>query len=185
MALKSFKVQPIKALGLVECENVPKVMVIAGPNGVGKSTLLDEIRLQKGTVADAGTKFLYQPPHRAIRKTTVQRRWLFGGALRAFSDLLSGNEVSGYEGLQIPFPSRTPDNVDEAGSTIKYTLGKIENRRQNTYAELVDKAKKENRDVVTKDLPDVFLPIRELTKYLLPHLVFEGNTQKRYSVSGS
>lgn len=158
MALKSFKVQPIKALGLVGCKNVPNVMVIAGPNGVGKSTLLDEIRLQKGTVADEGTKFLYQPPHRAIRKTTVQRRWLFSGALRAFSDLLSGNEVSGYKGLQIPFPSRTPDNVDEAGSTIKYTLGKIENRRQNTYAELVDKAKKENRDVVTKDLPDVLKP---------------------------
>lgn len=173
MALKSFKTQPVKALGLAECESVPKIMVIAGPNGVGKSTLLDEIRLQKGTIADEGTKFLYQPPHRAIRKTTVQRRWLFGGALKAFSDLLSGNEVSGYEGLQIPFPSRTPDNVDEAGSTIKYTLGKIENRRQNTYAELVDKAKKENRDVVTKDLPDVFLPIRELTKYLLPHLVFD------------
>jgi ABC-type branched-subunit amino acid transport system ATPase component len=173
MSLKSFKTQPIKALGIAECENVPKVMVIAGPNGVGKSTLLDEIRLQKGTVADPGTKFLYQPPHRAIRKTTVQRRWLFGPAFKAFSDLLSGNEVSGYEGLPIHFPSRTPDNVDEAGSTIKYTLGKIENRRQNIYAELVDKAKKENKDVVTKDLPDIFLPIRELTKYLLPHLVFD------------
>src|SRR3989344_783537 len=92
MALKSFKVQPIKALGIAECENVPKVMVIAGPNGVGKSTLLDEIRLQKGTVSDSGTKFLYQPPHRALRKTTVQRRYLFCGALRAFSDLLSGTK---------------------------------------------------------------------------------------------
>jgi len=59
MALKSFRIQPIKALGLSECTKIPKVMVIAGPNGVGKSTLLDEIRLQKGTESDAGTKFLY------------------------------------------------------------------------------------------------------------------------------
>lgn len=173
MALNSFKVQPIKALGVAECENVPKVMVIAGPNGVGKSTLLDEIRLQKGTVSNSGTKFLYQPPHRALRKTTVQRRYLFSAGAKTYSDLLTGNEVSGYEGLQIAFPLRTPDNVDEAGSTIKYTLGKIENKRQNTYAELVDKAKRENRNVVTSELPDIYKPIKELTKYLLPHLVFD------------
>lgn len=173
MALKSFKIQPIKALGLAECAEVPRVMVIAGPNGVGKSTLLDEIRLQKGTVSDTGTKFLYQPPHRALRRTTVQRRYLFSGVFKAFSDLLSGNEVSGYEGLNFQFPSRTPDNVDEAGSTIKYTLGKIENRRQTTYAELVDKARKEEKDVITKDLPDIYKPIKNLTKYLLPHLVFD------------
>ena len=173
MALKSFKVQPIKALGIAECENVPKVMVIAGPNGVGKSTLLDEIRLQKGTVSDSGTKFLYQPPHRALRKTTVQRRWLYGSNLKLYSDLLSLNEVSGYEGLPISFPSRAPDNVDEAGSTIKYTLGQIENKLQSTYAELVNKAKKDKRDVVTRELPDIYKPIKDLTKYLLPHLVFD------------
>ena len=86
---------------------------------------------------------------------------------------MSGNEVSGYEGLQIPFPSRTPNNVDEAGSTIKYTLGKIENRRQTKYAELVDLARKDNKDVITKDLLDIYKPIRELTRYLLPHLTFD------------
>lgn len=173
MSLKSFKVGPVKALGLAECENVPKVMVIAGSNGVGKSTLLDEIRQKRGVVADGGTSFLYQPPHRALRKTTVQRRWLFGSAYRAFADLLSGNEVSGYEGLNIPFPARTPDNVDEAGSTIKYILGKIENKRRSISADLIDDAKKENKDVITKDFPDIYKPLKDLTQYLLPHLVFD------------
>ena len=106
MALKSFKIENIKALGLAECELVPRVMVIAGPNGVGKSTLLYEISQQRGTVSDPDTKLLYQPPHRAIRKTTVQRKWLMGGPPKSLSDLLSQNDVSGYEGLQFPYPSR-------------------------------------------------------------------------------
>lgn len=173
MALKSFKVGPEKALGLAECEDVPRVMVIAGSNGVGKSTLLDEIRQKKGVIADDGTLFLYQPPHRALRKTTVQRRWLFGSVFKAFSELLSGNEVSGFEGLNIPFPARTPDNVDEAGSTIKYTLGKVENKRQSISANLIDDAKKEDKDVITKDLPDIYKPLKKLTEYLLPYLEFD------------
>lgn len=173
MSLSSFKIQNIKALGLAECTAVPKVMVIAGPNGVGKSTLLDQIRQQQGTVATPGTKFLYQPPHRAIRRTVVQRKWLFGAVTRTFTDLLSGNDVGGFEGLNIPFPSRTPDNTDEAGSTIKYSLGKIENRRQNTYAKLVDISRKNHTPLNTDQIPDVYEPLRLFTKYLLPHLEFD------------
>lgn len=173
MALKSFRVQPIKALGLTECSIVPKVMIIAGPNGVGKSTLLDQIRLQNGTVSDGDTQFLYQPPHRAIRRTSVQRKWLFGNQTKSFTDLLTGNDVGGFEGLQIQFPARSPDNVDEAGSTIKYTLGKIENTRQNIYAQLVDSARKEKQVLPTEDIPDVYEPLRKFTQFLLPHLEFD------------
>ena len=60
-------------------------MVIAGSNGVGNSTLLYKIAQQRGTVADSGTRFLYQPPHRAIRKTTLQRRWLLGNVVKALA----------------------------------------------------------------------------------------------------
>lgn len=172
MALTSFRVSDIKALSLAECERVPKIMVIAGPNGVGKSTLLFEISQRRGAVVTDGTKMLYQPPHRAIRKTTVQRRWL-GGQVKYLEDLLSQQSVSGYEGLSIQFPSRTPDNVDEAGSTIKYTLGKIENKRQSVIAELVDQSKTDGINVDTSLIPDIYQPLRELTKYLLPHLIFE------------
>ena len=70
-------------------------------------------------------------------------------------------------------PARTPDNVDEAGSTIKHTLGKVENKRQTILAGLVDKNKKNHQPVNTDLLPDIYLPIKELTKYLLPHLVFD------------
>jgi energy-coupling factor transporter ATP-binding protein EcfA2 len=43
MALQSFWYEDTGPLSNVKCENVPDLMVIAGPNGVGKSTLLDNI----------------------------------------------------------------------------------------------------------------------------------------------
>jgi len=88
-------------------------------------------------------------------------------------DLLMQTSVGGYEGLSFQNPSRTPDNVDEAGSTIKHTLGEIENKRQSVLAELFDKAKSKNATIETDKTPDIYESIRELTKYLLPHLVFQ------------
>lgn len=172
MALTSFKIAPTKAISLAECKEVPKVMIIAGPNGSGKSTLLYEVSQKRGVIADAETKIIYQPPHRAIRKTTIRRGWL-GGATKSIMDLFSGTDVSGYEGLSFQNSARTPDNVDEAGSTIKHTLGKIENKRQAMIAELFDRNKKKNKPVDTASSPDIYLPLKELTKYLLPHLIFD------------
>lgn len=172
MALISFKVLPIKAISHAECTSVPRVMVIAGPNGSGKSTLLYEIYQKRGVTTDIETKILYQPPHRAIRRTTIRRSWL-GGIRKSIFDLFSGTDVSGYEGLSFSNSTRTPDNVDEAGSTIKHTLGKIENRRQAILSEWVDKCKKNNQSVDTASIPDIYYPLKELTKYLLPHLVFD------------
>lgn len=172
MGISSFNIQNIKALAKAECTDIPKVMVIAGPNGVGKSTLLYEISQGRGTVIDSGTKVLYQPPHRAIRRTQVSRRWL-GGAFQFLSDILATTSVPGFEGMSIQNPARTPDNVDEAGSTIKHTLGKIENKRTTVLTELVDRSKKNGENLNTHGIPDIYQPLKELTKYLLPHLTFD------------
>ena len=176
MAISSFNIIKVKAIVKAECSSVPKIMVIAGPNGVGKSTLLYELSQKRGVVfSNDNTRVLYQPPHRAIRRTQVQRRFLMNDTPISFmSDFLSRNEVSGLEGLQVFNPARTPDNVDEAGSTIKYTLGKIENGRKLIYSQIVEKAQKEglsNIDIST--LPDIYKPLKDLTKYLLPHLEFD------------
>jgi hypothetical protein len=147
-------------------------MVVAGPNGVGKSTLLYALHRRIGLTMDDETQIIYQPPHRAIRRQQVQRRFL-GGAVRPLAQVFSEEQVSGFEGLQIPQPSRAPDNVDEAGSVLKFTLGRLENRRQNALATLVDQQSARGEDVKTGALPDVFEPIRRLTARLLPHLAFE------------
>lgn len=92
--------------------------------------------------------------------------------MRSLLDLLGGTDVSGYEGLNFFNPSRTPDNVDEAGSTIKHTLGKIENRRQASLAGAVDAKKRAKQPLDLDSLPDIYEPIKTLTRYLLPHLEF-------------
>lgn len=171
MTLRSFRVQNQKALRFAECEQVPSVMIIAGPNGVGKSTLLYALHRKKGATYDDGTQVIYQPPHRAVRRQQVRRRFL-GGAIRGFSEILAGTDVSGFEGLSIPFPARAPDNVDEAGSTIKYTLGKIENRRQNALARMVDDHRASARPLDAAGLPNIYAPLERLTSRLLPHLAF-------------
>jgi energy-coupling factor transporter ATP-binding protein EcfA2 len=170
MSLTSFNISNQKSIRSAVAERVPPVMVIAGPNGVGKSTLLYAIKQGAGSVT-SGTKLLYQGPHRVLRRTTVSRRWLTGAA-RWFMELLSSGDVSGYEGLSFGDAARTPDNVDEAGSTIKHTLGKIENRRQTIHTALIDRMRIE-KTVLTPDLlPDVYNPLRDLTRFLLPHLEF-------------
>lgn len=173
MALRKFRVENRKALRLAECADVPSLMVIAGPNGVGKSTLLHALSLREGAVYDRDTQPIYQPPHRAIRRQQVRRRWL-GGPIRRLLDIFSSAEISGFEGLNIQFPARAPDNVDEAGSTIKYTLGRLENRRQTLLADLVDRHRLLQSPVDTTDLPDIYEPVRRLTTRLLPHLGFES-----------
>jgi hypothetical protein len=171
VALKSFRVENEKGLHLATCETVPRVMVIAGPNGVGKSTLLYALHRRQGAVYEEGTAPpIYQPPHRAIRSQQVRRRWL--GLFRPLLDIFSSSDVGGFEGLSIQFPARTPGNVDEAGSTIKYTLGRIENRRQAILASLVDEHSKSGSPIQTDKLPDIYGPIRTLTSTLLPHLSF-------------
>jgi ABC-type multidrug transport system ATPase subunit len=148
-------------------------MIIAGPNGAGKSTLLYEIsKKRQGVEIEGVTKILYQPPHRAIRKTNIQRGWL-GGGMKFLSDLLSLESVDGYQGLSLQNSARTPDNIDEAGSTIKHTLGKIENKRQSVLTEFIDLSKESNTQINTSKIPDIYQPLKELTKYLLPHLAFQ------------
>ncbi|HZS53844.1 MAG TPA: AAA family ATPase [Bryobacteraceae bacterium] len=146
-------------------------MVIAGPNGVGKSTVLYGIKNGAGVLDPNDTQVLYQGPHRVLRRTTVQRRWL-GGGMRWLLDLVSSGDVSGYEGLNFQNSQRTPDNVDEAGSAIKHTLGKIENRRQSILARVVDTRKAAGAQLDVAALPDIYEPIRTLTTHLLPHLSF-------------
>lgn len=170
MSLTSFSISNQKSIRLAAAEQVPPIMVIAGPNGVGKSTILYGIKQGAGVVTP-GTKLLYQGPHRVLRKTTVSRRWLTG-ALQSFMDLIAGADVSGYEGLSFGNAARTPDNVDEAGSTIKHTVGKIENRRQSIHSALIDRRRVEKDTIDPAVLPDVYGPLRDLTKFLLPHLEF-------------
>jgi energy-coupling factor transporter ATP-binding protein EcfA2 len=175
MAATSFRVEQDKALRLAECQTIPPLMVICGANGTGKSTLLWALKQKRGLVLDpVGTEVLYQGPHRAIRRQNVQRRWL-GGPLTGYSDMLAGDSVVVPEGLSIPYPSRSPDNVDESGSAIKHALGRLENRRQSYIAARYDEAVDLGESALPVGaVPRIFAPLAELVARLLPHLTFKG-----------
>ena len=174
MSLKSFRIASNKAILLAECSDVPRVMIISGPNGVGKSTLLSALRTPSDmVVVDGNTKILYQGPHRASRRTQVRRSSL-GGGLYSLLEALAQSDVASLEGLNIPNRSRSADHVDEFGSTIKHGLGKIENQRQTATTNFVDAERNSGaKSISTEALVDVYDPIRTFTEYLLPHLKFD------------
>lgn len=168
MALTQFRIENRKALRLAECQSVPRIMVIAGANGVGKSTLLYSIRQKEGGHVHMAGKVLYVPPHRGWRKQQIRAMHLWTNP-RWFSDFLASDQVSGIEGLRFWGERRAPDSVDETQGTIKWVLSQIETRRRDAITAVVDKNKGQ---FPTGPVPDPYKPLRELIDYLLPHLSF-------------
>src|SRR5260370_748369 len=120
MRIPSFTVQTQRSINLARCEDVPRLMVIAGPNGSGKSTLLDAIRVNAGY-----TNVIYVGPHRAMRKQTVQQRYLLQQTL-SFETLLTGQHVPNMEGMRIFDGQRDPWGYDETANYLKFALCQIE-----------------------------------------------------------
>jgi AAA15 family ATPase/GTPase len=65
--IEEFRVENRRSTRLAACTALPPLMVIAGPNGTGKSTLLDALRqvLGEGPI-------LYVSPHRTWRRQQVR-----------------------------------------------------------------------------------------------------------------
>ena len=120
MRLPSFEIVNQRSIKLAQCVKVPPLMVVAGPNGSGKSTLLNAIRSQAGY-----TNIMYVGPHRAMRRQQVQSRHLLAPSI-SFETLLSGQDVPGFEGIQIFGGSRDPWGYDDSANYLKHALCQIE-----------------------------------------------------------
>ncbi len=168
MPLTSFRIENQKAIRLAECQTVPPIMVIAGPNGVGKSTLLFCIKRRQGGTFQHSGIILYLPPHRAWRRRQIRLMHLWG-VPQTYSNVLSSDSLGGVEGINVLDATRAPDSADEAISLVKYILSQIETRRQTAITISVDK---NELRYPSGSVPDVYLPLKELTKILLPHLEF-------------
>ena len=162
MRLSSFEIVNQRSIKLAQCVKVPPLMVVAGPNGSGKSTLLNAIRSQAGY-----TNIMYVGPHRAMRRQQVQSRHLLAPSI-SFEALLSGQNVPGFEGIQIFGGSRDPWGYDDSANYLKHALCQIEVDRQAAITAKVDR----DGGIVTGTLGDPWKPLRELTHNLLPHMSF-------------
>jgi len=169
MPIKSFNIANLKKIREASCDSVPKFMVIAGPNGVGKSTLLYELRRFSDKVKGTG-RILYAGPHRAWRRRTIKASWLWGPE-RDFSSILTSESIPGVEGLHLSDPARRPDSTDETPGFVKYSLAQIETRRQNVIVSEIDR-----NDLKYPDgyAADVYKPLKDMIEWLLPQMRFTG-----------
>jgi ABC-type branched-subunit amino acid transport system ATPase component len=138
-------------------------MVVAGPNGTGKSTLLNALRTSPG----AGP-ILYVGPHRVARRQQVQLRHLLGNLI-SFEELLARSDTPGYDGIALLGGLRDPWSIDDTANYLKHGLCQIESERQEAVARRYDA----EGEILRGTLPDPWAPLRELTGSLLPHLNFE------------
>ena len=173
MAYKSFRVGPSKGLQDAEMSNVPDVLVIVGPNGAGKSTLLYELWRQRNSLAEPSTRVTYISPNRAWRRTTLTGPSMFGLQM-SYRQVLEQESVPGFQfqappGYYQSGGARQADSMDEAQSLVKYSIARIEARRQRLISSVFDGS---GGRVEPNSVPDVYGPLRELVHSLLPHLAF-------------
>lgn len=138
-------------------------MIIAGINGTGKSTLLHAIKLRKNTVAVTGN-VMYIPPHRVWSQQKIQAMYLWE-ARRTYQEAITGDILGGTQAIRINSGKRSAESADESTKFIKFSLGQIEVERQSALTKIYD----EHLEI---KFPDVYEPLKELTRTLLPHLEF-------------
>ncbi len=173
MAIRSFRIEQVRGLVSAWYDDLPDLVVIAGGNGTGKSTLLDQLFRRRHEFSEAGTQVLYLGPSRTQRRGAVTA----GGVLALQQDLLSGLSLEHGPSFQNFTPQefaassgqpRGLEGIDDSYSLVKYEIQRLETQRREALAQLHDR----DGQVLPGAIPDVYEPLRALTRYLLPHLTF-------------
>lgn len=162
MRIPQFEIRNQRGILFAKCEQVPPLMLIAGPNGCGKSTLLHVIRTTYGY-----HDIVYIGPHRAMRRQQVQQRHLISARI-SVEELLQRADIQGFEGISLVGGSRDPWSYDDSSNYLKHSLCQIEVDRSQAIAARYDQF----GEISKGSLPDPWKPLRDLTNNLLPHLTF-------------
>jgi ABC-type cobalamin/Fe3+-siderophores transport system ATPase subunit len=163
MVIKEFNIRNNRSIKIAQCDNVPKLMIIAGPNGAGKSTLLYQLKTNRPG------RILYIGPHRHTRRQSVRYRSLISREL-SLEDILTQNSVEQrIDEMRVYQNSREPWDSDESLNYLKYGLCQLEIDRKEAIASIYDT----KGEIAKGQLPDIWGPLKEFSKNLLPHLAFE------------
>jgi predicted ATPase len=125
------------------CEDVPRVMVVCGPNGVGKTTLLDAIGRAQGTTVDQGTRVVVAPATRTWRKEAVQQRSLYANATTSADAFAMTSQISTIlSGLGRNAYSSTRDlwSDDDAKQLVKPLIAKLKTQWRDLVAGQIEQS---------------------------------------------
>lgn len=189
MSIVKFKLTNIQSIELAECENVPPVMIITGPNGVGKSTLLYALRNDTGYIQPTvkifveyerskPTRTLYLAPHRVWEEMEIPTSALwdnkdFGGVYDLFTkNIISQDGSSG----SIQTAKESHQAPDKNFGFIKKVLASIEGKRRNLITQIFN----QKGAVSSGDIGDIYSPLKQFTQQMFPYLRFIGITSDEY-----
>ena len=184
MPLQQFQILELNAIKKAICENVPNLMIIGGPNGVGKSTLLESLsrifvgqKMGNTSANIQGTpKHVYIPPHRAPYPTSLSRSLMTMQPMSSFRDALGSDTYAVNDPMGQLSPilrtSMTRSRLYPDMATIfevKNKIAQLEIRKNETIATAYEK----NKQIPLDSIPDFYQPIRTMVEYLLPGVTFD------------
>ena len=196
MPVNSFQIAGIGPIKCAQADNLPRVVILAGPNGVGKSTLLESLRdgllkKDKERVSIQGSgKPLYISPYRAPVSFPLHKSLPIIGPQERYIDVLQKESFSfpDVRSLVRSLPyyiisgtSRTRLAPDYAPYfEVKYRLAQIQQEFQSAVATVFTQRGEIPKGSFPKDL---YGPFREVIRRFLPALEFrdilvEGETYK-------
>lgn len=188
MSLESFDINNVGPISSASCRNVPPITIVAGPNGVGKSTLFkyiaDEVgsdntqQRGNGVVADANS--IYLSPHRAPSQGNMDDSILMQSLDRDYSDALQtsysfSDQPINSDSLPYNRPhltrTRSSKEADFAAYfEMKKQLAELRSARESIATDIMDREGSVSRE----EVPDITEEISLAVDYLLPGVQFDG-----------
>lgn len=206
MPVEAFSLSGVDALNHVASEKIPPLMVIAGPNGVGKSTLFENLAIEidsnsssKSNVNVEMTREIepvYFSPHRAPTPVDISEELLARVLSRRYNETLRPRYrvssdtlvTSGSGPLSDVFPtdSRTRGRLEADFAPyfeIKRRIAELHRERSEIATSMID-SEEENEDLesiddLRKNLPNIKDYLRSAVDFVLPGVDFKGLSKEK------
>jgi len=183
MPLEQFNIQNEGAIREAGCENVPEIMIVAGPNGVGKSTIFNAIHsdLQRpsrnsSVTAPDDIQSLYFGPHRTPAPTDIDASLIAELGGESSRSQLSNSSYNRSGSSSLPNIVRRQsrrDRIDPDPAPyfeLKKRLSQLEFDRAQLIKDMYDNRGKLGED----DVPHIGGPLSTAIDAVLPGITYEN-----------